>query len=132
MSQTGSDMSTEPLAGDTLQRLTSRTFSASLEMRGWPPFESLRSQRHRRRGSMSSAIHTFSIIASLVRQSDLDMWPNKMTMAAMWSGMGDMKNAMSGKRISWLWITMMLCDVMIVRDVLVSFKALDAREAHRP
>jgi len=38
-----------------------------------------------------------------------------MTMAAMWSGMGDVKKAMLGKRISWLWIAMTLCDVMMAR-----------------
>jgi len=36
-----------------------------------------------------------------------------MTMAAMWSGIGDVKKAMLGKRISWLWIAMTLCDVMM-------------------
>lgn len=34
-------------------------------------------------------------------------------MAAIWSGIGDTKKAMSGYLMSWLCTTMMLCEVTI-------------------
>jgi len=37
-------------------------------------------------------------------------------MAAICRGMGEVKKAMSGKRMSWLWTMMVLCDVMIAEQ----------------
>ena len=73
--------------------------------------EVLALQRRRNEGSMSRAIQTSSMAIWGGMRSQRDIWPYRITIAAMWSGIGDTKNAMSGNLISWLCTTMMLCEV---------------------
>jgi hypothetical protein len=107
-SHSGSQSRTGCPVGTMLRRLTSITRSASLAMSGWPPLTSLRSHLQRNRGSISRASQRSSNAILGGRQSTFDIWPYNITMAAMWRGIGEVKNAILGKRISWLWIMMVL------------------------
>ena len=63
--------------------------------------------------------------------STTDMWPYRITIAAMWRGLGDTKNAMSGNLMSWLCTTMMLCAVTIAENTMISILWASAFEVRK-